>query len=73
MSGLCEECAQPIQYFSSAKVAKMLDVSPKTVREMARDGLITGVKMGTGDRDWKFRLDWIQEYTEARYAEMHNG
>ena len=71
MSVLCANCDTPLKYYSAKSVGEMLDVSPKTVREWANSGQLQGIKLGHGANDWKFRIDWVREFTDKRWGEIN--
>ncbi len=63
-----------IEYFVDAfEIAVMIDLHPRTVQQMARDGLIPAYPLGEGKRKtWRFLPSEIHEWMQRRVnSESH--
>ena len=49
----------------AAEVGLLLRITPEAVNRLARDGVLTGAKLGTG---WKFRRDDVQAYMDKLFT-----
>jgi excisionase family DNA binding protein len=56
-----------IQLYTTEEVAEMLKLHVKTVRKLAKDKKLKGVKLsGDGDQtQWRFSAEAIREYAEG--------
>jgi excisionase family DNA binding protein len=53
------------QLLDSDEAAALLKIHPKTLQKMARNGEITGVRVG---RLWRFRASVLNEWLEHKMA-----
>ncbi len=49
------------KYFNPETVAKMLDVSPTTIRAWLRSGTLKGMKLG-GGKLWRIKESDVEEF-----------
>jgi excisionase family DNA binding protein len=60
--------AKKEQLLTSKDVAHILDMSPDDVIDLARKGVLKGIKQG---RRWKFRLSDVQAYKRKQTSEVN--
>jgi excisionase family DNA binding protein len=58
------------QFYKVSEVARLFDVTDRTVREWLKSGQLHGVKPGDGN--WRIPVEAIQEYTKIKYN-LHDG